>query len=142
MSEVAAVGAIAVRDGRLLLVLRGRPPGAGQWSLPGGRVEAGETDAAALTREVMEETGLLVDVGAFAGTVLRPGVAGVSYRIRDYAVDVVGGAEQAGDDAADLAWVAFEDLADRDLTDGLLETLRAWAIVPIMPIAPETTGPT
>jgi 8-oxo-dGTP diphosphatase len=72
---------------------------------------------------------------------VRPGVVGVRYRIRDYAVDVVGGAEQAGDDAADLAWVALADLADRDLTDGLLEALREWAIVPIMPIVPDTTAP-
>ncbi|MDQ1484881.1 MAG: hypothetical protein QOJ62_574 [Actinomycetota bacterium] len=141
MSEVAAVGAIAVRDGRLLLVLRGRPPGAGRWSLPGGRVEPGESDAAALAREVMEETGLVVNVGGLVGEVVRPGVVGVRYRIRDYAVDVVGGAERAGDDAADVAWVALADLADRDLTDGLLAALSEWAIVPIVPIVSDTTAP-
>lgn len=130
MPEVAAVGAIAVRNGSLLLVQRGRPPAVGRWSVPGGRVEPGETDADAVAREVAEETGLLVDVGPLVGEVVRPGVGDVVYRIRDYVVEVVGGVEQPGDDADEVAWVPLEQLADRDLTDGLLDALRGWSVLP------------
>ena len=63
MAEVAAVGAIAIRDGALLLIRRGHAPSRGRWSLPGGRVEPGETAEQALVREVAEETGLVVEVG-------------------------------------------------------------------------------
>ena len=127
--EVAAVGAIAVRDGRLLLVKRGRPPAVGRWSVPGGRVEAGESEPDAVVREVAEETGLAVRVGALAGEVVRAGPGDVTYRIHDYYVQVLGGTELAGDDADDVAWVAFEKLAGYPLTDGLLEALQAWKVV-------------
>jgi len=60
---IVAVGAVIVDDGRVLLVKRGQEPLKGQWSLPGGAVEIGETLQAALAREVREETCLEVDVG-------------------------------------------------------------------------------
>ena len=66
-----AVGAIVIRDDALLLVQRGKSPGLGQWSVPGGIVEAGETVRAALVREVLEETGIVVEIGEFAGWVER-----------------------------------------------------------------------
>lgn len=130
MPQIDAVGAICVRDGKLLLVRRGRPPAVGQWSVPGGRVEAGESEPDAVAREVAEETALVVRVGPLVGEVLRPGVGDVIYRIRDYLVEVVSGTERAGDDAADLAWVELDRLADIDLTEGLLDTLREWAVIP------------
>jgi ADP-ribose pyrophosphatase YjhB (NUDIX family) len=70
-------GVITDDDGRLLLVQRARPPAAGTWSLPGGRVERGEDDAAAVIREVREETGLDVAAGELVGTVERDTVAGI-----------------------------------------------------------------
>ena len=75
MPEIAAVGAIAVRDGALLLIRRGHAPSRGRWSLPGGRVEPGETPQQALVREMAEETGLTVEVGELVGEVVtaRPG---------------------------------------------------------------------
>lgn len=130
MREVAAVGAIAVRNGLLLLVRRGHAPAAGRWSIPGGKVEPGESETQAVAREVAEETGLAVRVGPLLGEVSRPGIGDVVYRIRDYAVEIVGGCERAGDDAADLAWVPLAELADRDLTDGLLDALRGWKVLP------------
>ncbi|MBE1534337.1 NUDIX hydrolase [Actinomadura algeriensis] len=124
------VGAIVHdRDGRLLLVRRGRPPGAGRWSVPGGRVEPGEDDAAALVREMLEETGLRVRAGAFVGTVERDGPGGVVYEIHDYAATVLGGTPRAGDDAADVRWVAPGDLPDLPLVPGLLDALAEWDVL-------------
>ena len=135
MPEIAAVGAIAVRDGALLLIRRGHAPSRGRWSLPGGRVEPGETPREALVREIAEETGLSVEVGELVGEVVRPGPNGVTYRIQDYRVTVVGGsgvagaAVVAGDDALDVAWVPLADVAKRQLSAGLLRTLRLWAVI-------------
>ncbi len=130
VAEVAAVGAIAVRDGRLLLIRRGHAPSRGRWSLPGGRVESGETPQQALVREVAEETGLVVQVGELVGEVVRDGSSGVTYRIQDFLVTATGGVPVAGDDAAEVAWVAIEDVATYRLSAGLLSTLRAWAVIP------------
>lgn len=129
MTDVAAVGAIAIRDGMLLLVQRGHAPDAGKWSIPGGRVEPGETDADAVVREMAEETGLTVRVVRLAGEVVRPGPAESLYRIHDYVVEIVEGTETPGDDAADLAWVPFADLGARDLTSGLLDALTEWTVL-------------
>ena len=128
--EVAAVGAIAIRDSALLLVQRGHAPDAGKWSIPGGRVEPGETDAEAVVREMAEETGFSVHVVRLAGEIVRPGPSGGRYRIRDYVVDIIGGTALAGDDAADLAWVPFADLGARELTSGLLDALTEWTVLP------------
>lgn len=117
-------------QGRLLLVRRGHPPGEGLWSIPGGRVEAGETDAAALEREVLEETGLRVAVGRLAGVVDRPGPGGVTYEIHDYLATVTGGTLAAADDAADARWCSSRDLVRLPLTEGLAEALREWEVWP------------
>lgn len=117
-------------SGRLLLVRRGHPPGEGLWSLPGGRVEAGETDAAAVRREVREETGLLVEDGPLVGAVDRPAPGGSVYAIRDYRATVVGGTLSPGDDAADARWCTPDDLVRLPLTDGLLAVLVDWGVVP------------
>ncbi|HMA45799.1 MAG TPA: NUDIX domain-containing protein [Frankiaceae bacterium] len=127
--RVPCVGAL-VRDGagRLLLVRRGNEPGRGLWSLPGGRVEPGESAEQALVREVREETGLLVTVGPLVGRVERPGPGGVVYDIADHACRTVGGTLRAGDDAAEVRWVG--GLAGLPLTEGLAETLDAWGVLP------------
>src|SRR4051812_36486980 len=106
LMRVRCVGAI-VHDagGRLLVIRRGHPPGEGLWSLPGGRVEPGETDAEALVRELAEETSLRVEPGRLVGSMEYVGPAGLTYDIRDYAAIVTGGTLAAGDDASDARWV-------------------------------------
>lgn len=119
-------------SGRLLLIRRGHPPAQGQWSVPGGRVEAGESDTAAVIREVLEETGLHVHVGAHLGTVLRDGPGSQIYDIRDYAcaLAVPGTTPVAGDDAAEVRWVDRSELDELDLTEGLREHLAHWGALP------------
>ena len=124
---IPCVGAVIKdRSGRLLLIRRGHEPGKGQWSIPGGRVEAGESDAEALAREVREETGLVVAVGRLIGAVRRPAGAGSVLDIRDYAASVIGGTLIPGDDADDAVWTSPAGLQALPLTDGLLDALRSW----------------
>ncbi|RKT52674.1 NUDIX hydrolase [Saccharothrix australiensis] len=122
-------GIIHDSNGRLLLVRRANPPGEGRWSIPGGRVEPGEDDRTALTREVLEETGLSVTVGRFVGSVTRPAAHSL-YDIHDYACQVRSGVLRAGDDATDARWVTTAILATLPLSEGLLEALRGWGQLP------------
>jgi 8-oxo-dGTP diphosphatase len=127
---IPCVGAV-IKDerGRLLLIRRGHEPGAGLWSLPGGRVEPGETDAEALVRELREETGLTVEAGPLVGSVRRPWPNGAVIEIRDYAATVTGGTLCPGDDAADARWVPAGELNTLPLTEGLTEILTAWGVL-------------
>jgi len=125
--RVPCVGAIITDPaGRLLLIKRGHEPEAGRWSLPGGRIEPGESDQQALVREVREETGLTVTPGRLIGTVDRPQPGGRVLVIRDYAAEVTGGDLTAGDDAADARWVSLPGFDGLALTTGLEEALLAW----------------
>jgi ADP-ribose pyrophosphatase YjhB (NUDIX family) len=124
------VGAIVTDgQGRLLMIKRGHDPGAGLWSIPGGRIEPGETDAEALVREMIEETGLTVEVGRLIGRVQRPGLNGAVIDIRDYAATVTGGTLRPGDDAAGARWVAPAELESLDITEGLIDALTGWGVL-------------
>jgi len=125
------VGAI-VHDAehRLLLIRRLNAPGAGRWSLPGGRVEQAESDVEAVVREVAEETGLEVAVGVRVGTVVLPGPDGVAYDVRDYACGVIGGRLRAGDDATEARWVRRSELMTLDTAAGLVDALTQWGMLP------------
>jgi ADP-ribose pyrophosphatase YjhB (NUDIX family) len=124
------VGAVVTDgQGRLLMIKRGHEPGAGLWSIPGGRIEPGETDAEALVREMSEETGLVVEVGPLIGRVRRPGLDGAVIDIRDYAATVTGGTLRPGDDAADARWVEAADLDSLKITEGLIEALTDWGVL-------------
>ena len=120
-----------VRDeaGRLLLVLRGRDPGRGRWSLPGGRIEPGESAAEAAAREVREETGLEVEVGELLASVDLAG----GYRVHDFAATVTGGQLHAGDDADEVRWCTPDDVTLLELSTGLLDELRRMGAMPSPP---------
>jgi ADP-ribose pyrophosphatase YjhB (NUDIX family) len=127
---IPCVGAVVTdQQGRLLMIQRGHDPGAGLWSIPGGRIEPGETDAQALVREILEETNLQVKVDRFIGRVQRPGLGGAVIDIRDYAATVTGGMLRAGDDAADARWVTAAELARLEVTEGLIEALTEWGVL-------------
>jgi ADP-ribose pyrophosphatase YjhB (NUDIX family) len=117
---ILCAGAV-VRDaaGRLLLVRRGRPPSQGLWSVPGGRVEPGESPEQAAVREVREETGLDVTVGPLLASVEIG-----DYLVHDFAAEVVGGELRAGDDAVDVRWCSFDEAELLPLTPGLMAELR------------------
>jgi len=124
---VLAVGAVALHEGRLLLVRRGHGPAAGTWSVPGGRVEPNETLHEAIVRETAEETGLRVVVHRFLGWVERMGdeADGGHLVILDFAVTPLDDPDRvtAGDDATEALWVPAEDVGDYRLAPGLFELL-------------------
>jgi 8-oxo-dGTP diphosphatase len=126
------VGAIAVDEGRLLLIRRGHGPAAGSWSVPGGRVEAGETLAEAAVRELAEETGLEGVCDQLIGWVERIG-PGYHYVILDFGVTVLYPDNPvAGDDAAEVQWVGLDELAGLALVDGLAEFLHEHGILDVI----------
>jgi mutator protein MutT len=118
------------RGGRLLLIKRGHEPGAGLWSLPGGRIEPGETDQQAVAREVREETGLTVECRDLLAVVELPGLGGAVIQVSDYRAVVTGGELAAGDDADDARWVTAAELEALPLTSGLAEYLTSWGAYP------------
>jgi 8-oxo-dGTP diphosphatase len=134
MRPEVCVGAVALADDRLLLIRRGHGPAAGEWSLPGGRVEGGETLAEAVVRELAEETGLEAVCDDLVGWVERIG-DGYHFVIVDFFVTVLDGPEklpQAGADAAEAAWVALDEVSHLRLTEGLAEFLHEHNIVPVI----------
>jgi ADP-ribose pyrophosphatase YjhB (NUDIX family) len=120
-----------VDEGQLLLIRRGRPPSVGLWSVPGGRVEHGETMAVAVTREVAEETGVVVACGELVGWVER--IDGARHQvIFDFSATVVGTAPSvpvAGDDAAEAAWVPLYSVEELPLVQGMAEFLRRHGVL-------------
>jgi 8-oxo-dGTP diphosphatase len=122
-----AVSAAIFRDGKILLVRRARSPGQGFYSLPGGRVEFGESLHAALNREVDEETGLRIEIVGLAGwrEVLPAAGGGGHYVIMSFAARWVDGAPVLNDEHDDFRWLAPDALGELRLTDGLAEVIQA-----------------
>jgi 8-oxo-dGTP diphosphatase len=117
------VAAVVFDDaGRILLIERGRPPGEGLWTLPGGRLEPGEALVAGVAREVREETNLEVEVGPLVEIVERIG-SGYHYVILDYLARVTSGTLAAASDARRARFIDAAELVSLPLTDGLLPVI-------------------
>jgi ADP-ribose pyrophosphatase YjhB (NUDIX family) len=129
------VGALILDSGRVLLVERGKAPLIGYWSLPGGLVETGERLEDALTREVLEETGLQVTPDSIATVFERimPDKAGTCeyhYVLIDFYCTVVGGDLRPGDDSKRADWFEISALDDMLLTAGTRDVIRACCLRP------------
>jgi 8-oxo-dGTP diphosphatase len=123
------VGAVTLRAEHILLIKRGTDPGRGRWSLPGGRVEFGETMSEALTREVREEAGIEVVCNQIVGWVERMSDQ-YHFVIVDFFTTPMGTADPvAGSDADDARWVPLWEVTELDLVDGLLDFLAEHEIV-------------
>jgi 8-oxo-dGTP diphosphatase len=118
-----AVGAIVTdAQGRVLLIKRGHPPAQGRWTIPGGRVERGETLQQALLRELLAETGLVAKPGPLA-EVFEYIDDRYHYIILDYVMSDPHGELRAGEDATDARFVAMHELDNYETTDGLAAVL-------------------
>ncbi|MBN2126505.1 MAG: NUDIX hydrolase [Deltaproteobacteria bacterium] len=125
---LAGVGGVIFRDDRVLIVQRGQEPGKGQWSLPGGLVELGETLTDALKREVLEETSLRIEIGGFVRLLDRivhddHGRIRFHYVIGDYWGWVVEGSLKPGSDISDARFMALDRLEDQELHPEVVETI-------------------
>lgn len=132
---VVAVGGVVFDEaGRVVLVKRGKPPLEGRWTLPGGAVEAGESLADATAREVLEETGLIVEVGPLVEVYEHrssiDGALAFHYVILDYVCRPAGGRLVAGSDAHDARFLGPEQFDAYDLTAATREVIqRARAVL-------------
>ena len=125
-SPLVGVGAVIVQnhrdENRVLLIRRGQPPLLGEWSLPGGVLECGETLRDAVVREAREETGLVVETGEMLGVYERL-IRGDEERVRyhyvliDFLCRPVGGDLEAGSDAVDVRWFTRDELPALNLAD-------------------------
>ncbi len=120
LRPMVAIGIAVLRPDAVLLVRRGRAPSLGQWSLPGGAQELGETVEAAARRELREETGLAIGpltLVAHVDSIHRDidGRVRFHYTILDFAALWIGGDPVAGDDVSALVWAPFDALADHAL---------------------------
>ena len=122
-----AVSAAIFRADRILLVRRARSPAKGFYSLPGGRVEFGETLYAALDREVAEETALKIEIIGLAGwrEVVPGATGGGHYLIMSFAARWTDGEVTLNDELDDYKWLAPDELGDLKLTGGLTEVIQS-----------------
>ena len=127
-APIVTVGLVARRGDRVLIVQRANAPNKGRWSIPGGAVEVGESLRAAGQREVREECGIEVAVGAVAGVfeTILPDARGRTlyhYVIVDFFADYVAGELRPSSDSADARWVTRDELAAFDVTEKARELL-------------------
>jgi 8-oxo-dGTP diphosphatase len=121
---VPAVGIVCLKGADVLLILRGKPPKQGEWSLPGGRIEPGETVRAAALRELKEETGVEAEITALVDVVdgLMPEH---HYVLIDFAARWLSGEPKAGDDALDARFFSPAELAELGLWSETLRVIEA-----------------
>lgn len=126
---IVGVGAVIIADGRALLVRRAAEPLKGEWSIPGGVVDLGETLRSAVVREVLEETELNVEAGEVLEVVDRivPDPAGrprYHFVLVDFLCRVLDGAPRAGGDAAEVRWVTRKELEAFPIAEQAAEVIR------------------
>ncbi|OGS41882.1 MAG: hypothetical protein A3K67_01920 [Euryarchaeota archaeon RBG_16_62_10] len=120
-APLVGVGAVAIRDGKILLVRRAFAPGEGKWSIPGGLVEVGEKLSEACTRETEEETGVKVEplelINVF-DMIDRDDDGKIKYHyvLVDFLAKPVGGAERASPEVTEMKWVDYDIAKKMDLT--------------------------
>ncbi len=108
------VGVICIRGNDVLIIQRGKPPRKGEWSIPGGRIEAGESEQSAALRELFEETGIRAKLGPKVATI--PALfEGFNYRLHDYAAIWESGEPHAGDDAAQAKFVPISEISSLNM---------------------------
>ena len=128
-SPLVGVGAVIIEDGRVLLVKRGHPPLAGEWSIPGGVLELGETLRQAAVREAREETSLIVESADLLGVydrVLRDDAGRTLYHfvLIDFLCRPVEGKAKAADDADEVRWFTREEAGKLGLPEDTAEVIR------------------
>jgi 8-oxo-dGTP diphosphatase len=111
LRPTACAGVVCLRGGEVLLIRRGKPPRMGQWSIPGGRMEMGETAAQAALRELVEETGVTAELLGLIDVVDHFGETSQMVLI-DYAARWTAGEPVAGDDAADARFYPLAEALD------------------------------
>lgn len=129
VAPLVGVGALVVEGGRVLLVQRGRAPGQGKWSIPGGLVDVGEPLEAAVRREVAEECGLRVRVHGLVGfldRIIRDAEGRVRYHyvLLDFLATPEGGELRPGSDAMAVRWVGPDEIPGLPVTEGLEAMVR------------------
>ncbi|HVZ30554.1 MAG TPA: NUDIX hydrolase [Asticcacaulis sp.] len=112
LKPVPCVGIVCWRGDEVLLIRRGRPPRQGEWSIPGGKIEAGESLHAAALRELYEETGVRAEIGHLI-EVYEIRLPGVHYILIDYAARWLSGEPRPGDDADNACFVSLEEALSR-----------------------------
>lgn len=123
------VGAVVFHQNRVLLVKRDRPPNAGQWAIPGGRIKFGESLQQAAEREILEETGITIRAGepVFAFDIIQHDEqqqCRLHYVVIDLAADYISGEPVAGDDAAAAAWISATELGELPVNPLTLQLLK------------------
>lgn len=129
MKTLAASAVVRDAENKVLLVLRSREPDAGCWSVPGGRVELGESLEDAAVREAFEETGLHVAVEREVWSLDVSNGPDETFEIHDFLAHVVGGDLVAGDDAADVGWFGLQEMEDMPLTPDLVAYLTKHGVL-------------
>jgi ADP-ribose pyrophosphatase len=124
-----AIGAIVFKDGKVLLVRRGKPPAEDLWAIPGGRVEIGETLQAATEREILEETGITIRAlePIYTFDVIdrdENGHPRFHYVIVDLAADYISGEPKAGDDASGARWVSPGEMRSMRISSKTRQLLK------------------
>lgn len=128
-APIASVGAVVWKDGRILLVKRGKEPFKGWWTVPGGAVELGETIYEAARREVREECNIDVEAERVldaVDNVVRDGEGRIRYHyvIVDVLANYTGGEVRAGSDAEACRWVNPDEIRGMDVTPSLMAVLE------------------